>query len=159
MLNSNRITDDGQFVTSPIPWQVSLEIKKGGELRDRDCGATILDSTTLLSTARCFEPDYEYSRARAGSVKWNSGGQVRNISELIWNTNPGFEFNITDNDLIILKLSSPLELNEDVQPACLPETSNFLQGDATESKCFTSGWVADFPWTCRFVQVPSITSS
>ena len=67
--------------------------------------------------------------------------QVRDISELIKNTNPGFQFDgDVDNDFIILKLSSPLELNEDVWPACLPETSTFLLGDATESNCFTSGW-------------------
>jgi len=163
MLNSDRIIG-GQDATSPIPWQVSLDIKKNGWLYG--CGATILDSTTLLSAAHCFEPNYEYSIARVGSVNSNSGGQVRDISELIKNTNPGFQFDgEVDNDFIILKLSSPLELNDDVRPACLPETSNFLLGDATESNCFTSGWgrtstqTGNSPETCQYVQVPSVTNS
>ena len=46
------------------------------------------------------------------------------------------------NDWIILKLSAPLEFNNDVKPACLPQSPNYLQGDSTEDQCYTSGWGA-----------------
>ena len=63
MKNTDRIVG-GQDAPSPIPWQVYIE----------GCGATILDSTTLLSAAHCSfiigEP------IRAGSIKKGSGGQV-----------------------------------------------------------------------------------
>ena len=45
-----------------------------------------------------------------------------------------------DNDYIILKLGSPLQFNENVQPACLPSSSSFLDLDSTKTTCFTSGW-------------------
>ena len=45
-----------------------------------------------------------------------------------------------ENDFVILKLSSPLQFNINVQPACLPTSKNFLSLDSTEDMCFTSGW-------------------
>ena len=61
---------------------------------------------------------------------------------MIWNTNEGFEFNGTmyDNDFVIVKLGSPLQLDDNVQPACLPSSPNYLDFNATEERCFTSGW-------------------
>ena len=44
-----------------------------------------------------------------------------------------------NNDWVIVKLDSPLELNDDVQPACLP-SADYLSTTETEARCFTSGW-------------------
>ena len=41
---------------------------------------------------------------------------------------------------MILKLGSPLEFNQDVQPACLPPSANYLDINSSEDRCFTSGW-------------------
>ena len=64
MKNADRIVG-GQDAPSPIPWQVSIEY---------GCGATILDSTTLLSAAHCYISVGE--SIRAGSLKEESGGEV-----------------------------------------------------------------------------------
>ena len=47
-----------------------------------------------------------------------------------------------NNDWIILKLESPLTLDENVQPACLPSDSTFLPLTASKQQCWTSGWGA-----------------
>ena len=39
-----------------------------------------------------------------------------------------------------MKLGSPLELNDDVQPACLPSSPGYLSLESTKDRCFTSGW-------------------
>ena len=61
---------------------------------------------------------------------------------MIWNTNDGFEFNGTtfDNDFVIVKLGSPLQFDDNVQPACLPSSQKYLDSDTIEERCFTSGW-------------------
>ena len=68
--------------------------------------------------------------------------QVKDIASMIWNNEIGFvhEQDKHDNDYIILKLGSPLQFNENVQPACLPSSSSFLGLDSTKTSCFTSGW-------------------
>merc|ERR1712241_1412422 len=134
MTSSDRIVG-GQQAPSPVPFQVSvqdsehyLELEHGTL---HFCGATILDASTLLSAAHCFynpnalegESPKLTARGqytiRAGSPEKYSGGQVRTIAQIIWNTNPGFEYNPVGliNDFVILKMESPLELNNDVQAA------------------------------------------
>ena len=66
--------------------------------------------------------------------------KVRNIARVV--SNPDLPFNAAtlDNDWEILKLTSELELNADVFPACLPSSSNYLSISSSEEDCFTSGW-------------------
>ena len=67
---------------------------------------------------------------------------MRVISHIIWNNNPGFEYDhiSLDNDVVILKLGAPLDLNDNVKPACLPPSADYLDMSSTEERCFTSGW-------------------
>ena len=67
---------------------------------------------------------------------------MKDINRTILNTDFGFEYNdhTKDNDFIILKLGSPLIINEDIQPACLPSSKDYLSYNSTEDRCFTSGW-------------------
>merc|ERR1711963_1230214 len=59
---------------------------------------------------------------------------------------------------------SPLTLNNDVQPACLPSSTSYLDVSSTEESCFTSGWGTlssggSSTDTLQYVQVPAITNS
>merc|ERR1711997_750376 len=161
MTNTDRIVG-GQDAPSPIPWQVSVQIGYW-----HFCGATILDESTLLSAAHCFYESSAWDLSiRAGSVAKGSGGQVVNISQIIWNTNSGFEYNpgTLDNDFVVLKLASSLTLNDDVKPACLPSSATYLDVSSSEEQCFTSGWGSlssggSSPDTCQFVRVPAITDA
>merc|ERR1711963_1204781 len=58
---------------------------------------------------------------------------------------------------------SPLTLNNDVQPACLPSSTSYLDVSSTEESCFTSGWGTlssggSSTDTLQYVQVPAITN-
>ena len=61
----------GVSAESPIPWQVSIIIDMA-----MLCGGTILDDTTILSAAHCFENHDTPSTIRAGSLYRYFGGQV-----------------------------------------------------------------------------------
>ena len=58
------------------------------------------------------------------------------------NTDAGFQFDdsFLDNDFVILKLGSPLQFDDNVQPACLPSSPKYLDFETSEERCFTSGW-------------------
>ena len=72
------------------------------------------------------------------------GGQDIEIDEFIWPPAP-FEYNpngIVENDIIILKLKTPLDLNEsneNVHPTALPPSLTFAENSSFE-KCIVSGW-------------------
>merc|ERR1712156_286512 len=154
MLNADRIVG-GEDAPSPIPWQVAV---LSGSFQF--CGATILDESTLLCAAHC-QVSTSHS-IRAGSVNKKSGGQVRNIAQVM--NNIQYNPNTFENDFAILKLDSPLELNDDVKPACLSTSSDYLDVSSTEEECFTSGWgtlsSGGFSTDiCQFVRVPAITNA
>ena len=65
---------------------------------------------------------------------------MRDIARVVSNSDLPFNSNSLDNDWEILKLSSELELNADVFPACLPSSADYLSTTSTEESCFTSGW-------------------
>ena len=73
-----------------------------------------------------------------------SSQKLRNIAELIWDSNHVYTHGFNGepvNDWIILKLSSPLTINSDVQPACLPESNWAPENDSyLKHRCFTSGY-------------------
>merc|ERR1712051_486309 len=158
MQDADRIVG-GEAAESPIPWQVAV---LSGTFQY--CGATVLDANTILCAAHC-EPSTSDS-IRVGSTSRSSGGQTRNIAQVIYNNNPGFQYNsgTLNNDFVILKLSSPLTLNDDVKPACLPSSSEYLGVSSTEDRCFTSGWGTlssggSSTDTLQYVRVPAITNT
>ena len=65
---------------------------------------------------------------------------MRDIARVVSNSDLPFNSNSLDNDWEILKLSSELELNADIFPACLPSSADYLSTTSTEESCFTSGW-------------------
>ena len=121
----------GENATTPIPWQVHV---------DRGCGGTILDETTILSAAHCFNPFRGAYYIEAGhTVRGSLDSQKIYVKETIIHPmyNPR-KRPYKDNDIAILKLKSPLTFNKDVQPACLPYP--FVMPENTRMLAVTSGW-------------------
>merc|ERR1711997_473257 len=155
MLDADRIVG-GEAAPSMIPWQVAM---LSGTFQF--CGGTVLDSCTILTAAHCgINTGHSI---RAGSTNKQTGGQVRGISQVISNTDPPYNSNSLNNDWVIVKLDSPLELNDNIQPACLP-SADYLPATATEARCFTSGWGTlssggSSTNNLQYVRVPAITNA
>jgi len=108
------------------PWQVHL----GG------CGGTLIAPQWVLSAAHCatggFPPRTAYAGLHNRSV--TSQGQRRTV--IAWILHPDVRNpNKWSNDLLLLKLDSPFELNECVNTACLPTVP-----PQVGAKCWISGW-------------------
>ena len=65
---------------------------------------------------------------------------MRHIARIVSNPDLPFNAETLENDWEILKLTSELELNSDVFPACLPSSSDYLSPASSDEDCFTSGW-------------------
>merc|ERR1712121_241543 len=105
----------------------------------RVCGGTIVDSTTIISAAHCFEKysfspsafvvvagDYAGGGDRQNKLTEECSEQLRTISKIIWHPSylQGSKWN---NDIAVVKLAKPLEFNSVVQPACLPQKGSEVE--------------------------------
>ncbi|KAF5287785.1 hypothetical protein FQA39_LY15721 [Lamprigera yunnana] len=114
---------DGQF-----PYQVSIQYRGS-----HNCGGSILDSTTILTAAHClvgFNDDA--MTVVVGTNKYNEGGVTHFIESSVYHS--GFDFNIGEHDIGLIKLSSAITFNEKVQTITL-ET-----GEVQNVDCVISGW-------------------
>ena len=137
-MTSDRIVG-GQSAPSPIPWQVSVR-----EATGHFCGGTILDAKTIMSAAHCFNLGQSMSGyyIMAGATnKYDESGQTISIADGVWSNSYPYDATTSDNDFVILKLSSSLVFNENVQPACLPNYSSYAP-EISGQTCYVSGWGA-----------------
>merc|ERR1719510_109523 len=156
MQNADRIVG-GEAAPEMIPWQVAM---LSGSFQF--CGGTVLDECTILTAAHC-EIKKSHS-IRAGSTNKKSRGQKRGISQVISNNDLPYNGQTYNNDWVIVKLDSSLEINSNVQPACLPSSTEYLSTTATEERCFTSGWGTlssggSATDNLMYVRVPAITNT
>merc|ERR1712156_790380 len=153
----------GANAGSAIPWQVSLRNSASGSTHF--CGGTILDANTVLSAAHCFHNGHHGVVVVAGSHKRsdNTGVQTSTISKSIYNQDAKYNKANMDNDIIILKLTTALKFNKNVQPACLPEKT-FDAPEKSKSMAVVSGWGTtksggSLPDILQYVNVPLMTNA
>lgn len=133
---SSRIVGGTEAVNEVWPWQVSLQIR-GQHI----CGGSIISSTWILSAAHCFEM---YSRPSLWKVQ--SGdvslfkmmfNEAKSVSKII--SHRKYNTRTNDNDIALLKLSSPLTFSATVKPVCLPNNGVDVSPGL---KAWITGWGA-----------------
>ena len=145
---------NGQTASAPIPWQVSLRRYPDGN--GHFCGGIVLDSKTILTAAHCQVETSNY--IMVGKVNRMEGQNIK-VSKVI---NADWNENTMDNDVAILKLSTPLTMGKDVQAICLP-SAGF--NPAVGSTCIVSGWGLMkeggpfLPTNLQYVAVPVISQA
>merc|ERR1719483_598270 len=143
----------GTNAAGVVPWQVSLRnVESGLDSNFKPytgsshfCGGTILDATTILSAAHCFPKGKEGTDGKqimAGSVNVQDTktSQIIDFAKIIKNTKQPYQSDTdSNNDIIIIKLKSPLKFNDNVQPACLPDVASFDKARANKQMAVLSG--------------------
>lgn len=137
--------DDGRIVNGQEvsegewPWLAAIgKLKEGAR-----CGASIIGDRWLITAAHCFD-DTEKAcefNARFGTRHWLSDSEGtaedRRIAAIY--RHHGYDGDTKKNDIALLKLESPLDLDPDspINAICLPGKGRAVEPGTT---LFTAGW-------------------
>ncbi|CAK6964254.1 uncharacterized protein LOC122971898, partial [Scomber scombrus] len=137
------------------PWQVSLQ-RFGSHV----CGGSLINSEWVMSAAHCFSSTntnrWQVSLGRQNLQGTNPNEVTRTVARII--LHPNYDSNTNNNDIALLKLSSPVKFTDYIRPVCLAASSSVFN-NGTDS--WVTGWGAvkegvslPFPETLQEVEVP-----
>ncbi|XP_076342243.1 trypsin-1-like [Tachypleus tridentatus] len=125
-----------------FPWQISLQLThpQFGFL-GHWCGGVLVDKQWIMTACHCIinplfslpHPIYWHVRVGDHHLKRQEGSEkTYNVSHVFYN----HWYRNYDNDIAMMRLSEPVELNDYVQPVCLPDKFDQFEG----TDCYATGW-------------------
>uniref|UniRef100_A0A3B3QNV6 trypsin n=1 Tax=Paramormyrops kingsleyae TaxID=1676925 RepID=A0A3B3QNV6_9TELE len=126
-LEDDKIVGGHECAEHSQPWQVSLNVGY------HFCGGSLVSNDWVVSAAHCYKSRVEVRLGEHNIQEKEDSDQF--ISSSIVIRNPGYDSWTLDNDIMLIKLSKPANLNSFVQPVSLP-TACAPAG----TMCTVSGW-------------------
>ncbi|XP_069011772.1 transmembrane protease serine 9-like [Embiotoca jacksoni] len=136
------------------PWQVSLQ-RFGSHV----CGGSLINREWAMSAAHCFSSTsttgWQLSLGRQNLQGGNPNEVSRTVATII--LHPNYDSSTSNNDIALLRLSSPVEFTDYIRPVCLAASGSVFN-NGTDS--WVTGWGAvkeggslPFPETLQEVEV------
>uniref|UniRef100_A0A8C7ZCT1 chymotrypsin n=1 Tax=Oryzias sinensis TaxID=183150 RepID=A0A8C7ZCT1_9TELE len=128
----SRIVNGEEAVPHSWPWQASLQDWSGFHF----CGGSLINENWVVTAAHCNVRTSHY--VILGEHDRNSNAeniQVLNVGQVF--KHPQYNSYTINNDILLIKLATPAQLNTRVSPVCVAETTDNFDGGMM---CMTSGW-------------------
>jgi len=103
-------------------WQVSLRRKSSGS---HFCGGSIISKNWIVTAAHCVSGQTSSSISIAvGDWRRSAASDVRQVLDVsLIKSHENYKPSTTENDVALIKVSTPIDFNDDVQPVCAPDSS------------------------------------
>ncbi|CAG5849360.1 unnamed protein product [Menidia menidia] len=128
-----RIVNGEEAVPHSWPWQVSLQQSNGFHF----CGGSLINENWVVTAAHCNVRTYHQVVAGEHNKGYGSNEDVQVIKPAKVFTHPKWNAYTINNDIALIKLSTPARLGTNVSPVCLAEAADNFPAGMT---CVTSGW-------------------
>ncbi|KAF1606898.1 Trypsin I-P1, partial [Eudyptes chrysolophus] len=134
-----------------VPYQVSLN--SGYHF----CGGSLINSQWVLSAAHCYKSRIQVQLGKHNLALTESTQQFISSAKVIRHS--GYSSTTLDNDIMLIKLAKPAQLNRAVRTVPLPTSCV-----ATGTTCLISGWgntLSDanpYPDTLQCLKAPVLSS-
>lgn len=148
-VHAGRITKGETAGRNQFPYQVGLMLYlEGGAAW---CGGTLISDRHVITAAHCTDSLTTgvdvYLGAWNRTNKREEGQQIIFVTTKYVTVHEGWDASTLTNDISVIKLPVPIELNEYIQPAQLPvkqDSYNAYDGD----QAIASGWgkISDSRW-------------
>nr|XP_033501784.1 trypsin II-P29-like [Epinephelus lanceolatus] len=158
---NNKIVGGEDATPGAWPWQVSLHSFSG-----HFCGGSLINNEWVLSAAHCFSSSSTFGftvyLGRDSQQSINPNEVSRSLSQII--RHPDYDNTPNNNDVALLKLSSPVEFTDYIRPVCLAAAGSTFPAGTT---CWVTGWGTirsdgtslPFPQTLQEVSVPVVSNT
>nr|XP_021548722.1 cationic trypsin isoform X2 [Neomonachus schauinslandi] len=152
------IDDDDKIVggytcqKNSLPYQVSLN--SGYHF----CGGSLINSQWVVSAAHCYKSRIQVRLGEHNIAVSEGAEQFINSAKVI--RHPKYNKNTLNNDIMLIKLSSPATLNSRVSAVSLPKSCA-----AAGTQCLISGWGnlqsvgENYPDLLQCLQAPILSDS
>ncbi|KAG7221468.1 hypothetical protein INR49_002443 [Caranx melampygus] len=116
------------------PWQASLS-SRGSAF----CGGSLINDQWVLTAAHCISPSQELDVILGRQNQTGSNPNEVSVRVMESMCHPDYNPDTFDNDICLLRLSSPVTFTDYIQPVCLAaEDSTFYNGTSS----WVTGWGA-----------------
>lgn len=131
-----RIVGGDNATAGSWPWQASVHFKIAGI---HICGGTLINDQWILTAAHCIisnsPGEWTIYLGRETQSGPNAHEVKRSVSQVT--VHPNYNDTLYNNDIALMKLSSPVSFTDYIRPICLASSSSQFY---TSTSCWATGW-------------------
>ncbi|XP_030639937.1 chymotrypsin-like protease CTRL-1 [Chanos chanos] len=129
----NKIVNGENAVSGSWPWQVSLQESSGFHF----CGGSLISQYWVVTAAHCRVVAGRHYVVLGEHNRGSNAESVQRMRIARAITHPYYNSQNFNNDITLLRLSSPAQITSRVSPVCLATSTTSIPSG---TRCVTTGW-------------------